>query len=400
MAIPEHLDPKGRSFSWPQDITVRTRQPANVGQLLRSLGLTLTKQTTAGGAPYFTAECHGLKLKVFPTADVPSDPKETTLHLAVDSLEGTLAAAAPFQAPILRPVHQSPWGRRAIIADPEGRRIILSDRSSIPPAPEPEPQPPSRPQSQSIVISLPGEMPVTMAIDTKPKKKPEDAETPADVLPAIAAAKRGIAMMTIGGIVIGTLSVIQVIEATQQRDSHRLNNAASFASLFSQLLSVIVLLLLIFPRSRRLKYGAIWAAFGISFSATVILILTGQDIGDRDTMLMLGNFVGLVGLVSPILMYHYLRQLAGKAEDASLTRLVNIVMKLYLTTIELVFTAVPMSLVSNTAAMVLVVGGCVGSLAYLVGLVVLTVRLLRFRPIRPKKTEIFFAPAAIDADGD
>jgi len=371
----EYLDSSARPYSAPQSVEIRTAKAPAVGHLLQSLGLVVAKHTADDGSIYLTASCTGLLLKIV-VATAASDPRETTLHFGVDSLDAALRAAAERKADVLKPPHDSSWGRRAIVADPDGRRIILTERGA---SPTPIASPPA---PAGFTITIPGDVqPATRFIDTSPRKL-EDAATPPDLLPAIAAAKRAIITMLIGGIALGGLSAVLAIQAIEKGDNHRLSDVIEGGPALGQHISLFVLLLFIFPQSPRLRYGLLWLAVGIAVSTIVITIVNSADIGDYETTKKLFDATSVYGAASPLLIFLYLAQLSRKAAHPPLVRLVNINLKVYLATIGVAVAMVAATFVAPSLVTMLMVVVLIADLAQFIAFIMLTIRLLQFRPVR------------------
>jgi lactoylglutathione lyase len=89
------------------------------------LGMTFAAEQHGNGPPHFSATIGSVVLEIYPCpADQPSAP--VRIGFRVLSLDRTLAVLHSHNARILREAADSPWGRRAVVEDPDGNRIELT----------------------------------------------------------------------------------------------------------------------------------------------------------------------------------------------------------------------------------------------------------------------------------
>jgi lactoylglutathione lyase len=95
----------------------------------RLLGLPLDVDDHGGDGPlHFACELAGCHVAVFPAAGEgePPDhrgPGAVLAGFAVDSVEDTVEAVRAFGAAVLQESEPYPWGRRAVVEDPDGRAV-------------------------------------------------------------------------------------------------------------------------------------------------------------------------------------------------------------------------------------------------------------------------------------
>ena len=89
------------------------------------LGLHFTKHRHGKGAEHFAAEITGGVFELYSqTADSPST-LGTRIGFTVPSVDKVIAALSDYPQTVISAPKDSEWGRRAVIADPEGHRIEL-----------------------------------------------------------------------------------------------------------------------------------------------------------------------------------------------------------------------------------------------------------------------------------
>ncbi len=106
-------------------VVLRCADMARGAEFYTRLGLKFTRHRHGNGPEHYAAELGGSVFEIYPlTADVPST-LGTRIGFSVPSLDDTLMAIADMPTAIISPPKDSPWGRRAVVADPEGHRVEL-----------------------------------------------------------------------------------------------------------------------------------------------------------------------------------------------------------------------------------------------------------------------------------
>ncbi len=97
----------------------------------RALGLTFVQEQHGGGPVHFSAQMGDLVMEIYPGTEGASLDRKaggaTMLGFRIASVDGTLAAVQSIGAVVITAAAQSPWGRRAVVADPDGRAVELSE---------------------------------------------------------------------------------------------------------------------------------------------------------------------------------------------------------------------------------------------------------------------------------
>lgn len=92
----------------------------------RALGLEFARHAHGSGPTHYAAECEGFVFELYPaTADQPASSSARIGFVVddVDALVGRLGAIDG--ARVVSPPKDSEWGRRAVVADPDGHRVEL-----------------------------------------------------------------------------------------------------------------------------------------------------------------------------------------------------------------------------------------------------------------------------------
>ena len=106
-------------------VVLRSPDIARASAFYTRLGLNFTLHRHGKGAEHFAAELPGGVFEIYTqTADSPST-LGTRIGFAVPSVDTVINALADYPQAIVSAPKDSEWGRRAVIADPDGHRVEL-----------------------------------------------------------------------------------------------------------------------------------------------------------------------------------------------------------------------------------------------------------------------------------
>jgi len=112
-------------------IILRTADLKQTAEFYQQLGLEFIEERHGAGPIHYACELNGLVLEIYPgkpgTAPDRKSSGATTLGFQVNSLEAMLEALKAKGGLVLTPPQESQWGRRAVVQDPEGRAIELTE---------------------------------------------------------------------------------------------------------------------------------------------------------------------------------------------------------------------------------------------------------------------------------
>lgn len=89
------------------------------------LGLRLSQHRHGKGPEHFSAELPGAVFEIYPSTPDGLSTLGTRIGFRVPSVDAALAALADFPGAVVSPAKDSEWGRRAVVADPDGHRVEL-----------------------------------------------------------------------------------------------------------------------------------------------------------------------------------------------------------------------------------------------------------------------------------
>ena len=112
-------------------IVVKTSRLTDSLSFYRALGLSFVEEQHGTGPKHFSANLGGVVLELYPGTDGNAPDRKsggaTMMGFKVASLDGVLAELSKLAIQVISPAKESAWGRRAVVADPDGRAIELSE---------------------------------------------------------------------------------------------------------------------------------------------------------------------------------------------------------------------------------------------------------------------------------
>ena len=112
-------------------VLIRSAKPEATLAFYRALGCEFVEEKHGSGPVHHACKMGGMIFEIYPGEDGPAvDRKQagaTMLGFAVDDLNATLTSLSNLGATTITPLRDTQWGKRATIADPDGRAVDLSD---------------------------------------------------------------------------------------------------------------------------------------------------------------------------------------------------------------------------------------------------------------------------------
>jgi lactoylglutathione lyase len=106
-------------------VVLRSSDIARAAEFYTKLGLRFTRHQHGNGPEHFAAELGSGVFELYPVAPDGPSTLGTRVGFSVPSLDAAIASLAAYPGAILAAPKDSPWGRRAVIADPDGHRVEL-----------------------------------------------------------------------------------------------------------------------------------------------------------------------------------------------------------------------------------------------------------------------------------
>lgn len=108
-------------------VVIRAADLERSARFYRRLGLDFISHRHGSGPEHLAAEMGGMVFEIYPRRSEENTPGGLRLGFRVTSLEAILAALTEAGAPLVSAAKDSPWGRRAVVDDPDGYRVELTE---------------------------------------------------------------------------------------------------------------------------------------------------------------------------------------------------------------------------------------------------------------------------------
>lgn len=89
-----------------------------------TLGLTFVREEH-GGPEHYAAQVGSTVFEIYPRKGSVGDPAQLRIGFCVPSVDESIALVAQTGAQLVRAAHDSPWGRRAVVKDPDGNTVEI-----------------------------------------------------------------------------------------------------------------------------------------------------------------------------------------------------------------------------------------------------------------------------------
>lgn len=112
-------------------VVIRTSNLDRAIAFYRTLGLSFNEEKHGNGPVHFSCELDNLVLEIYPGKETgPIDYKSsgaTMLGFNVPSVDDTVTLLQQLGFQVVNTAKDSPWGRRAVVLDADGRAIDISE---------------------------------------------------------------------------------------------------------------------------------------------------------------------------------------------------------------------------------------------------------------------------------
>ena len=111
-------------------VVLRSPDIARASAFYTRLGLHFTLHRHGKGAEHFAAELPGGVFEIYTQTADSLSTLGTRIGFAVPSVDAVISALAEYPQAIISAPKDSEWGRRAVVADPDGHRVELVESKS------------------------------------------------------------------------------------------------------------------------------------------------------------------------------------------------------------------------------------------------------------------------------
>ena|SRR5579883_2906415 len=109
-------------------VVIRARDLERAAQFYGALGLAFEKHRHGKGAEHYASVSESLVFEIYPQQAEAQSTSATRIGFLVRSVDAAVAHLAGQGASVISAPQDSPWGRRAVVTDPDGHRVELTER--------------------------------------------------------------------------------------------------------------------------------------------------------------------------------------------------------------------------------------------------------------------------------
>ncbi len=111
-------------------VVLRSAEMERAAQFYQALGLEFTRHRHGKGPEHYAAELGALVFEIYPRLPDGESSTGTRIGFRVVSVDEAVAALEKAGGRIVSPAKDSPWGRRAVMADLDGHRVELTEAAA------------------------------------------------------------------------------------------------------------------------------------------------------------------------------------------------------------------------------------------------------------------------------
>ncbi|HSI64558.1 MAG TPA: VOC family protein [Candidatus Saccharimonadia bacterium] len=106
-------------------VVLRSADLARAAAFYTVLGLKFTLHRHGSGPEHYSAELPGGVFELYPLSKDGASTSGTRIGFRVPNVDAAIEALSGYPEAVLTPAKDSEWGRRAVVADPDGHRVEL-----------------------------------------------------------------------------------------------------------------------------------------------------------------------------------------------------------------------------------------------------------------------------------
>ncbi len=107
-------------------VVIRTADMERSAQFYQLLGLNFVKHRHGKGAEHYASETGPVVFEIYPNQGEAGSNSSLRIGFQVASVDEVVVALQDAGVAIISPPKDSPWGRRAVVGDPDGYRVELT----------------------------------------------------------------------------------------------------------------------------------------------------------------------------------------------------------------------------------------------------------------------------------
>jgi predicted enzyme related to lactoylglutathione lyase len=112
-------------------VVIRAADPAQLARFYSALGMSFQPEQHGAGPLHYVSTDTGITFEIYPRSAEEPPTTGTRLGFATVALDVVLNALTEYGGEIVAPARVSPWGRRAVVIDPEGHKVEISEQGAV-----------------------------------------------------------------------------------------------------------------------------------------------------------------------------------------------------------------------------------------------------------------------------
>ena len=111
-------------------VVIRASNVEQATAFYRLLGLDFVKHRHGNGLEHFACDLGTVVFEIYPRTSEAGSTTATRLGFRVASVNAAIAELEKRGVPVISPPKNSPWGWRAVVTDPDGHKVELTELKS------------------------------------------------------------------------------------------------------------------------------------------------------------------------------------------------------------------------------------------------------------------------------
>lgn len=108
-------------------VVIRAADPERLARFYSALGMSFEVEQHGAGPLHYVSTDTGITFEIYPGSPKEAPTTGTRLGFATVALDVVLKALTDAGGAIITPAAATPSGRRAVVADPEGHKVELTE---------------------------------------------------------------------------------------------------------------------------------------------------------------------------------------------------------------------------------------------------------------------------------
>lgn len=123
-------DPGSQLAPFCNLVVLRSHDLDRAGTFYSALGLNFVRHSHGNGPEHLASESNSQVFEVYPLSDGELPTTSTRIGFAVPSVDEAYTGLLAAGGQSVSQPKDSPWGRRAVVADPDGHRVELLEKAA------------------------------------------------------------------------------------------------------------------------------------------------------------------------------------------------------------------------------------------------------------------------------